>query len=126
MIIKIVFRIYQYVIGNVNFYGNTFKVNKKVLIPRFETEELVENTIKIIQDNLRIHEVHILTDADTDGDDIAGLLLNIFSYYWPELIKEHRIARIHRRLHQGPDHRQHPRPGHRLPGSQLRSPDQSR
>ena len=43
---------------------------------------------------MRIHEVHILTDADTDGADIAGLLVNIFAYYWPDLIKEHRIARI--------------------------------
>ena len=39
----------QYVVGNVNFYGNIFKVNKNVLIPRFETEELVEKTINYIK-----------------------------------------------------------------------------
>ena len=39
----------QYVLGKVNFYGNPFYVDKRVLIPRFETEELVENTIKYIQ-----------------------------------------------------------------------------
>ena len=38
----------QYVLGNVNFFGYTFTVDKNVLIPRFETEELVSYTIDYI------------------------------------------------------------------------------
>jgi len=41
----------QYVIGDTNFYGYPIKVNKNVLIPRFETEELVEKTINLLKDN---------------------------------------------------------------------------
>ena len=40
----------QYIIGNVDFYGNIIKVNKSVLIPRFETELLVDLTIKKIKE----------------------------------------------------------------------------
>ena len=39
----------QYVIGNVNFYGEIYDINENVLIPRFETEELIENTIGYIK-----------------------------------------------------------------------------
>jgi release factor glutamine methyltransferase len=36
----------QYLIGYVNFYGNNINVKEDVLIPRFETEDLVDRTIK--------------------------------------------------------------------------------
>ena len=39
----------QYIVGSVSFYGNIIDVDKRVLIPRFETEELVENTVKYIK-----------------------------------------------------------------------------
>lgn len=41
----------QYIVGNVDFYGNIIKVNENVLIPRFETEELVNKTIDYIKSN---------------------------------------------------------------------------
>ena len=40
----------QYIVGNVNFYGYELDVNKNVLIPRRETEELVEEVIKRSKD----------------------------------------------------------------------------
>lgn len=39
----------QYIIGNVDFYGYIFDVNQNVLIPRFETELLVDKTINYIK-----------------------------------------------------------------------------
>lgn len=39
----------QYIVGNVDFYGLIFNVNPCVLIPRFETEELVSKTIDYIK-----------------------------------------------------------------------------
>ena len=51
----------QYIVGDVNFYGNILKVNKNVLIPRRETEELVEKTTnyikKYLKDNISIIDI---------------------------------------------------------------------
>lgn len=51
----------QYIVGNVNFYGSILKVDKNVLIPRFETEFLVEKTInyakKYLKEPLKILDI---------------------------------------------------------------------
>jgi release factor glutamine methyltransferase len=40
----------QYLIGDVDFYGYKINVDNRVLIPRFETEMLVNETIKLIKE----------------------------------------------------------------------------
>ena len=39
----------QYIVGDVDFYGNIIKVDRRVLIPRRETEELIEKALKKIK-----------------------------------------------------------------------------
>ena len=61
----------QYIVGNVNFYGYEFKVNKNVLIPRFETEELVNRTIKYITKHIKEPKI---VDLGTGSGCIAVTL----------------------------------------------------
>lgn len=44
--------------------------------------------------DLRYGKVLIYSDADPDGDSIAGLLMNFFGKYWPELFDQGRICRV--------------------------------
>ena len=44
--------------------------------------------------DLRYGKVYIYTDADPDGDSIAGLLINFFNKYWPELFDQNRVFKV--------------------------------
>src|SRR5574344_466847 len=47
----------QYLIGYVEFLGYPIKVDNRVLIPRFETEMLVSETIKFIKDKIKTPKI---------------------------------------------------------------------
>lgn len=57
---------YQYVLGYTYFLGHKFYVNKDVLIPRQETEQLVLETIKLIEEKYN-HKVSILDMCSGSG-----------------------------------------------------------
>ena len=59
----------QYIVGDVDFCGNRIMVNESVLIPRFETELLVDKTIKYINKLFR-KQIKIL-DVGTGSGCIA-------------------------------------------------------
>lgn len=67
----------QYIIGNVNFYGNIIKVNENVLIPRFETELLIEKTINYAKKNLK--EPLNIIDLGTGSGAIAITLKKLLN-----------------------------------------------
>lgn len=57
----------QYIVGDVDFYGNIIKVNKSVLIPRRETEELVEKTLMYIKKHFKNQNLNILDIGTGSG-----------------------------------------------------------
>lgn len=84
----------QYIVGYTNFYGYDFKVNKNTLIPRFETELLVEKTYNYIKkyfnkDNIKILDIgtgsgciaitlnKLLNSSDITGIDISNEALEV-------------------------------------------------
>ena len=82
----------QYIVGNVEFYNSIIKVDNRVLIPRFETELLVEKLIKYIKLNFndKINILDMCTgsgciaislkkeiDCNMDAVDISNDALNV-------------------------------------------------
>ena len=60
----------QYIIGDVDFCGYKIKVDERVLIPRFETEFLVDNTVKYAKKIFNDKKLRIL-DLGTGSGCIA-------------------------------------------------------
>jgi len=53
----------EYITNSCNFYGNDFFVNESVLIPRIDTETLIEIAIKIFQKNQFLNILDICTGS---------------------------------------------------------------
>lgn len=83
----------QYIVGNVQFFDLLLDVNPNVLIPRFETEELVDRLIKYInkyfKNDIKILDIGTgsgcialalkskLNNAKVDACDISAEALNV-------------------------------------------------
>ena len=52
-----------------------------------QRSDLIDYTIKSNFDKLRYGKIYIMTDADTDGNHIKGLIINLFHELFPSLLK---------------------------------------
>lgn len=70
---------YQHIIGKAAFFGLDFKVNADTLIPRPETEELLELAIEKIRQKFNHQEIYIL-----DIGSGSGVIPIILKRYFPK------------------------------------------
>ena len=79
-----------YILGHKEFYGLDFKVNKNVLIPRPETELLVEEVLK----SLKTNSCKLQTVVDI-GTGSGNIIISIAKLLWTsdvQIQKGHRMS----------------------------------
>lgn len=79
----------QYIVGETEFMGLKFRVNSGVLIPRQDTETLVEEALKAVKPGMKILDLctgsgciiisilHNVSDVEGDATDISKQALNV-------------------------------------------------
>lgn len=95
---------YQYILGNTEFYGDTFLVDENVLIPRPETEELLEFAIAKIKNSVFYEKSFRVLDIGTG----SGVIPIILKKHFPKAVitsldiseKAIEIAKKNAEIHQ--------------------------
>jgi release factor glutamine methyltransferase len=72
----------QYILGETEFMGLPFMVDKRVLIPRHETEHLVEKTIELIKNRFPNETDIAILDIGTGSGCIAVSLAKLIPSAW--------------------------------------------
>lgn len=79
----------QYIVGETEFMGLRFKVNSSVLVPRQDTETLVEEALKVIEPGMKVLDLctgsgciiisilHNVMNVEGDAVDISRQALNV-------------------------------------------------
>lgn len=79
----------QYIVGETEFMGLRFKVNSSVLVPRQDTETLVEEVLKVIEPGMKVLDLctgsgciiisilHNIMNVEGDAVDISRQALNV-------------------------------------------------
>lgn len=98
----------QHIMGYAPFYGREFIVNESVLIPRFETEELVEAAITSIQEQMQKNNDLVVVDVGT-GSGIIAITLKLaipeLTVYATDISPEAlQVGQKNAKLHQADVH----------------------